>query len=157
MFSFGHCPNYLPPLLSGNLYICFGRHKGIYKVYFLIRARPSRPPIRAMPERKHFFYMRSSLRVAAIFVTASTYWAPYPVPLRIVIWTLSGPTDIAHHIFILTSLFHHPGFNMIQRTESPCLGDHNCTASFSEIPAIRFAISTPAHKHFWQKTISHKL
>ena len=28
-----------PPLLSGNLYIFFGRHKGIYKVYFLIRAR----------------------------------------------------------------------------------------------------------------------
>ena len=44
------------PLLSGNLYIFFGRHKGIYKVYFLIRARPSPPPlIRAMPERKHFF------------------------------------------------------------------------------------------------------
>ena len=58
MFSFGHCPNYLsppPPLLSGNLYIFFGRHKGIYKVYFLIRARPSPPLIRAMPERKHFF------------------------------------------------------------------------------------------------------
>ena len=32
------------PLLSGNLYIFFGRHKGIYKVYFLIRARPSPPP-----------------------------------------------------------------------------------------------------------------
>ena len=44
-----------PPLLSGNLYIFFGRHKGIYKVYFLIRARPSPPLIRAMPERKHFF------------------------------------------------------------------------------------------------------
>ena len=33
----------------------FGRQKGIYKVYFLIRARPSPPLIRAMPERKHFF------------------------------------------------------------------------------------------------------
>ena len=32
------------PLLSGNLYIFFGRHKGIYKVYFLIQARPSPPP-----------------------------------------------------------------------------------------------------------------
>ena len=51
-----------PPLLSGNLYIFFGCHKGIYKVYFLIRARPPPPLIRAMPERKHFFYMRCSLR-----------------------------------------------------------------------------------------------
>ena len=30
-----------PPPLSGNLYIFFGRQKGIYKVYFLIRARAS--------------------------------------------------------------------------------------------------------------------
>ena len=50
-----------PPLLSGNLYIFFSRHKGIYKVYFLIQAWPSPPLIWAMPERKHFFYMRCSL------------------------------------------------------------------------------------------------
>ena len=64
MFSLGHCPNYLspPPLLSGNLYIFFGRHKGIYKVYFLIRARPSPPPsFGQCPKENIFFQMRCSL------------------------------------------------------------------------------------------------
>ena len=58
MFSFGHCPNYLSPLLSGNLYIFFGRHKGIYKVYFLIRARPSpSPPHSGNARKKTFFFL----------------------------------------------------------------------------------------------------
>ena len=64
MFSFRHCPNYLsppPPLLSGDLYIFFGRQKGIYKVYFLIRARPSPPPHPGNARKKTFFYMRCSL------------------------------------------------------------------------------------------------
>ena len=59
MFSFGHCPNYLsppPPLLSGNLYIFFGRHKGIYKVYFLIRARPSPPPSFGQCPKENIFF-----------------------------------------------------------------------------------------------------
>ena len=62
MFSFGPCPNYPspppPPLLSGNLYIFFGRHKGIYKVYFLIRARPSPlPPHSGNARKKTFFFL----------------------------------------------------------------------------------------------------
>ena len=44
-----------PPLLSGNLYIFFGRHKGIYKVYFLIRARPSPPSFGQCPKENIFF------------------------------------------------------------------------------------------------------
>ena len=60
MFSFGHCPNYLspppPPPNSGNLYIFFGRQKGIYKVYFLIRARPSPPPHSGNARKKTFFF-----------------------------------------------------------------------------------------------------
>ena len=44
-----------PPLLSGNLYIFFGRQKGIYKVYFLIRARPSPPPHSGNARKKTFF------------------------------------------------------------------------------------------------------
>ena len=45
-----------PPLLSGNLYIFFSRHKGIYKVYFLIRARPSPPPHSGNARKKTFFF-----------------------------------------------------------------------------------------------------
>ena len=45
-----------PPLLSGNLYIFFGRQKGIYKVYFLIRARPSPPPHSGNARKKTFFF-----------------------------------------------------------------------------------------------------
>ena len=45
----------LPPPLSGNLYIFFGRQKGIYKVYFLIRARASPPPHLGNAQKKTFF------------------------------------------------------------------------------------------------------
>ena len=51
-------PNYLSPptpLLWGNLYIFFGRHKGIYKVYFLIRAKPSPPSFGQCPKENIFF------------------------------------------------------------------------------------------------------
>ena len=33
MFSFGHCPNYLPPPISGNLYIFFWTSKTTFCAY----------------------------------------------------------------------------------------------------------------------------
>ena len=51
-----------PPPNSGNLYNFFGRQKGIYKVYFLIRARASPPPsFGQCPKEKNFFFWRCSL------------------------------------------------------------------------------------------------
>ena len=47
-----------PPPLSGHLYIFFGRQKGIYKVYFLIQARPSPPPPHSGNARKKTFFFR---------------------------------------------------------------------------------------------------
>ena len=63
MFSFGHCPNYLPPPppLSGNLYIFFGRQRWIYILYFLIRAGAP-PPLNAMQcPKENIFLRRCSL------------------------------------------------------------------------------------------------
>ena len=57
MFSFGHCPNYLPPPpLSGNLYIFIGCQNGIYKVYFLNLGKglPS-PSFGQCPKENIFF------------------------------------------------------------------------------------------------------
>ena len=45
-----------PPLLLGNLYIFFGRQKGIYKVYFSIQARASPPPHSGNARKKTFFF-----------------------------------------------------------------------------------------------------
>ena len=60
MFSFGHCPNYLspppPPLLSGNLYIFFGRQKLIYILCFFNSGRGLPPPHSGNARKKTFFF-----------------------------------------------------------------------------------------------------